>query len=141
MACPGLREHLAGVNIVNMTRGQRRNLAGLAALLLTVAGLGCARPGTPLDLTSLDSSQDQQKIATYHRREAVLFRLKAEEAAERLVVYERLFGPESEWVAGVRLLVQFYEDAAKEQERQADWHLGIARNGHSQSMTIRPTSP
>jgi len=122
-----------------MTRGRTCSQAGLLVLLIMVAGPGCARTTTPLDLTSPDSSQDQRKIASYHSREAVLFRLKAEEFSQHVVVYERLFGPDSEWAAGARLLVQFYEDAAKEQERLADWHLGIVNNGRPQSM--RPNSP
>ena len=122
-----------------MTRGRTCSQVGLLALLIMAAGLSCARNTAPLDLTSPDSSQDQRKIASYHSREAVLFRSKAEEFAQRIVVYERLFGPDSEWVTGARLLLQFYEDAAKEQERLADWHLGIVNNGRSHSM--RSNSP
>lgn len=117
-------------------RGRRCNRAGLLVLFLAVAGLSCARTPVPLDLTSQDPSQDQRKIAGYHSREAILFRLKVGEFSQRVVVYERLFGPESEWVEGARLLVQFYEDAAKEQERLAGWHLDIANNGRSQSMRL-----
>lgn len=123
-----------------MKRGRRCKRAGLFVLLaMMVAGLSCARPPGPLDLTSQDPSQDQRKIASYHTQQAVALRLKAEELSQRVLVYERLFGGESEWVSGARLLVQFYEDEAKEQERLADWHLGIAGNGHRPSM--RPTSP
>jgi len=124
---------------MDTTRGRRCNRAGLLVLFLAMAGLSCARTPVPLDLTSQDPSQDQRKIAGYHSREATLFRLKVEEFSQRVVVYERLFGPESEWVEGARLLVQFYEDAAKEQERLAGWHLDIANNGRSQPM--RPTLP
>jgi len=106
---------------------------------MMAAGLSCTRSPGPLDLTSQDPSQDQRKIASYHTQQAVLLRLKAEELSQRVLVYEHLFGGESEWVSGARLLVQFYEEAAKEQERLADWHLGIAGNGHRPSM--RPTSP
>ncbi|HEY6973051.1 MAG TPA: hypothetical protein VI359_01980 [Nitrospiraceae bacterium] len=124
---------------MDTTRGRRCNQAGLLVLFLMVAGFSCARTPVPLDLTSPDPSQDQRKIAGYHSREATVFRLKADEFSQRVMVYERLFGPESEWVEGARLLVQFYEDAAKEQERLAGWHLDIANNGRSQSM--RPTLP
>lgn len=119
---------------MDTTRGRLCNHAGLLVLFLAAAGLGCARTPVPLDLTSPDPSQDQRKIAGYHSREATLFRLKAEELSQQVVVYERLFGPESEWVEGARILVQFYEDAAKEQERLAGWHLGIADNGRAHSM-------
>lgn len=122
-----------------MTKGHTNNQAGLLVLLLALATLGCARAPAPLDLASPDPSQDQWTIARYHSREAVLLRLKADELSQRVVVYERLFGLDSEWVTGTRLLVQFYDDAAKEQERLAGWHLGIAGNGRTQFM--RPTSP
>jgi hypothetical protein len=41
------------------------------------------------------------------------------------VVYERLFGPESEWVTGARLLAQYYEEAAHEAEQLARRHLKL----------------
>lgn len=112
-----------------MTRGHACNRAGFCALLLALAALGCARAPAPLDLTSLDPAQDQWKIAGYHSREATLLRVNAEELSQRVVAYERLFGRDSEWVTGTRLLVQFYEDAAKEQERLAGRHLDLAGHG------------
>jgi len=124
---------------MNIARGHRCKEIGLLALFVAVAGLGCARTSTLLDLTSTDPSQDQRKIASYYSQEAVLLRLKAEELSQRVLVYERLFGGESEWVSGARLLVQFYENAAKEREHLAGWHLDMAGNGHSQAM--RPTLP
>jgi len=124
---------------MGIARGHRCNEVGLLVLFVAVAGLGCARTSTPLDLTSTDPSQDQRKIASYHTQEAAVLRSKAEELSQQVLVYERLFGDESEWVSGTRLLVQFYENAAKEQERLADWHLGITGDGRRQSM--RPTAP
>jgi hypothetical protein len=106
---------------------------------MIVAGLSCTPTPAPLDLTSQDPSQDQRKIASFHSREALLFQLKAEELSQQAAAYERLFGPESEWVVGARLLVEFYRDAAKEQEYLASWHLGIADNGHVRSL--RSISP
>lgn len=96
--------------------------------LTTVActALGCVSTTTPLDLTSLDPETDQRKIADYHRQDAVFFRLKARELAERIVAYQGLFGADSEWVNGARLLAQFYENAANDQDHQALMHLSIA---------------
>lgn len=110
-------------------------------LLLAFAALGCARASAPLDLTSPDPNYDQNKIAGYYSREAVFFRLKAHEFAQRVLVYEGLFGVDSEWVKGARLLAQFYEDAAQEQDRLAGLHLGLA--GHEQRPVpqVRPTIP
>lgn len=84
---------------------------------------GCSGTSTaPLDMTALEPSQDQGKIAAYYRHEAVVARQQAEELTHRAVVYERLFGPESEWVTGTRLLAQFYEDSAREAEQLAKRH-------------------
>jgi hypothetical protein len=52
------------------------------------------------------------------------------------VVYEGLFGRESEWVTGTRLLKQFYEEVAREQDRLADLHLELS-GGHSSNQSTR----
>ena len=54
----------------------------------------------------MDPSQDQWRIAEYYSREAADFRQKAEELHTRMLIYARLFGAESEWVRGTRLLAQ-----------------------------------
>jgi hypothetical protein len=123
-----------------MTRGRRCNQAGLLVLLAMVAVLGCIRAPAPLDLTSSDPYQDQWKIAGYYRHEAALFRTKADELSQRTAVYERLFGADSEWVTGARLLAQFYEDAVQEQERLASLHLGMARH-EQQAPYVRSALP
>ena len=102
-----------------------------AVTLLFLAGLlfatGCNRGlGGPLDASSLDPSQDHLKIASFYSREAMLSRQKAAEQASRAVTYEQLFGRDSDWVAGAQMLTRFYEDAAKEQDRQANLHLELA---------------
>jgi hypothetical protein len=111
-----------------MMRGRRCNQAGLFVLLAMVTAGGCVRAPAPLDLASSDPFQDQWKIAGYHSREAVILRLEADELQQRVAVYERLFGADSEWVTGTRLLAQFYEEAAQEQERLANLHLDLARH-------------
>jgi hypothetical protein len=89
---------------------------------------GCSGISTaPLDMTALDQNQDQGKIATYYRHEAAVARQQAEELNHRAMVYERLFGPESDWVTGTRLLAQFYEDAAREAEQLAQRHLKVPK--------------
>ena len=52
-------------------------------------------------------------------------RQQAEELTHRAMVYEGLFGRESEWVTGTRLLAQFYEEAAHEEEQLANRHLEL----------------
>jgi hypothetical protein len=101
--------------------------AAILVLLLTIFLLpGCSGISTaPLDMTAIDPGQDQKKIAAYYRQEAVVSRQQAEELTHRAVVYERLFGPESEWVSGARLLAQFYEEAAREAEQLARRHLKL----------------
>ena len=46
----------------------------------------------------------------------------AQDYHHRVAVYERLFGPQSDWVEGTRLLAESYEAAAQEQERIAARH-------------------
>jgi hypothetical protein len=87
---------------------------------------GCSRYSAPLELTTMDPSQDQWKIAAYYSQEADKLRQKAEELSARAAVYERLFGPESDWVTGTRLLAQSYEEAARDHERLAEQHLELA---------------
>lgn len=101
-----------------------------AAILILLLAIffqpGCSGKSTaPLDMTALEPSQDQGKIAAYYRHEAVIARQQAEELTHRAVVYERLFGLESEWVTGTRLLAQFYEEAAREEEQLAKRHLKL----------------
>jgi hypothetical protein len=96
--------------------------------------------GSPLDLSSPDPAYDQRKIASFHRREAHYFRLQAQELSERVLVYESLFGPDSEWVKGARLLARFYEESAEEQERLASSHLGLADHKRS-GPRAKPLSP
>ena len=89
---------------------------------------GCAGGSRPVqDLTSYDAGQDHWAIASNYSREAAVSRQQAEEMSSRVATYERLFGPDSDWVAGTRLLVQFYEEEAREKERLADLHLELGR--------------
>ena len=100
----------------------------LLLLLGFLVASGCTGgSGTVQDLVSHDPVQDHWAIASYYSREAAVSRQQAEEMTNRLAIYERLFGPESDWVAGTRLLVQFYEEEAREQERLADLHLELGR--------------
>src|SRR4029079_19649725 len=88
--------------------------------------LGCTRgPTAVLDPVSRDPGQDHCVIAFYYVRQATEARHQAGEMTNQAVVYERLFGRESDWVSGTRLLVQFYEEAAREQDRLSDLHPGL----------------
>lgn len=113
----------------------RPGVISLAAVACTA--LGCVTTTTPLDLTSLDPETDQRKIADYHKQDAVFFRLKARELAERIETYQSLFGTDSEWVSGARLLAQFYEHAAIDQDHQALLHLSIADDRRTQLFDRR----
>ncbi|HLZ35697.1 MAG TPA: hypothetical protein VKP13_16965 [Nitrospira sp.] len=126
---------------MNTTRGQQTYSRGLMLFLPLVLGtLGCVRTSSPLDLTSPDPAQDQRKIAGYYSREADFYRLKADEFSQRAHVYEDLFGSDSEWVKGARLLIHFYEDAAKEQERLSSLHLNLAAHGRH-DHSAKPVTP
>jgi len=67
-------------------------------------------------------------------------RQQVEVLTERVTIYERLFGRESDWVSGTRLLVQFYEEAAREQDRLADLHLELGR-GRSPGPSTQSRGP
>jgi hypothetical protein len=106
----------------------------LASFLLT----GCSGgPAAPLDMTALNPGHDHGKIAAFYRHEAVVSRQQAEELAHRAVVYEWLFGRESEWVTGTRLLAQFYEEAAREEEQLASRHLELLGDNQAPSPPTR----
>lgn len=108
----------------------------LVLLLAVSLQSGCSgRPTALLDPASRDPGQDHWAIAAYYSRQAAESRQQAEALTGSIVAYERLFGPESEWVTGTRRLVQFYEDAAREQDRLADLHLELGRGDSSDQQT------
>lgn len=89
---------------------------------------GCfSGPKDVLDPVSRDPDQDHGAIASYYTREAALSRQQVEELNDRAVLYEGLFGGESDWVAGTKLLVKFYQEMALEQDRLADLHLKLSK--------------
>ena len=79
------------------------------------------------DLVSRDPAQDHGAIASYYTREAALSRQQIEELTDRAVLYEGLFGQQSDWVTGTKLLVKFYQEMALEQDRLAELHLKLSR--------------
>jgi hypothetical protein len=110
-------------------------MIGVLALCIVVSGCGANVPLQAFERsTSFDPSQDQNKIAAYHRQQAVALRQKVAVLAERARHYERLFGAESDQASGTRALAQYYEDAAQQQEREAEAHAETARTG-------RPPTP
>ena len=111
-------------------QGEQRSMYPpvLVFLLSLFLMSGCTRGSTSVpDLVSHDPGQDHWAIASYYSRQAAMSRQQAEEMTERAVIYERLFGRESDWVTGTRLLEQFYEETAREQDRLADLHLELGR--------------
>ncbi|MEP6960266.1 MAG: hypothetical protein ABI980_16190 [Nitrospirota bacterium] len=99
----------------------------LILLLGFVLMSGCTSRTDVLDPASRDPGQDHGAIASYYTREAAVSRQQVEELTDRAVLYEGLFGRESDWVAGTKLLVQFYREMALEQDRLADLHLNLSR--------------
>ena len=98
----------------------------LILLLGFVLVSGCSSADV-LDLVSRDPGQDHGAIASYYTREAALSRQQAEELTDRVVLYEGLFGQQSDWVTGTKLLVKFYQEMALEQDRLAELHLKLSR--------------
>ena len=108
--------------------------AGWGALIvlcvLTMAG--CAQPVETIDRTSVDSLQDQMAVAGHYRAEAMALKEKAAAVAESAVRYERLFGPQSDWVSGAQQLSQYYAVAAQDLERRAEAYAEAARTRRQQ---------
>jgi hypothetical protein len=99
---------------------------------------GCGAPDREFDLVSFHSSIDQRVIAGYYHEEALRYRQQADELDSRVEVYERMFGPDSDWVAGARLLAQSYRLAADDRERLAQEHLDAGRNARPSASALRP---
>lgn len=98
----------------------------IGLLLGTACHRGPILPLVPLHTTAHDPREDHLNLATYYAHEAALSHQMAEELTNRVVVYKRLFGPQSDWVVGTQLLTQFYEEAEREQDRRANLHLELA---------------
>src|SRR5579885_1743546 len=96
---------------------------------LTIGLSGCYSPRTPLGLTSFDPGEEQVAIARYYQQEAERYRRRAEEALSQAAVYERLFGADSDWVKGARLLADSYFVTAEQHDDLAEQHLKRADRG------------
>jgi len=113
-------------NLEHVTRSHHIGWGVLFALC-SLAAAGCAPYSVEtIEMTSFDSSQDQKAIVGYYRDEAMDLREKAAEYAKSAIRYERLFGPQSDWVSGAKQLSQYYAEAAQDLERLADAHAKIA---------------
>lgn len=102
---------------------------GVLVVFCLLAVVGCAQTVETIDMTSFDPSQDQMAIVGYYRGQARDLREKAASLDESVVRYERLFGPQSDWVSGARQLSQYYAAAAQDLERLAEAHAEVARTG------------
>lgn len=96
------------------------------SLSLTACHRGPIIPLAPLHRGMDDQSPDHLKLASNYAREAKRSRQMAQEQADRAAAYEKLFGPDSDWVTGAKLLRQFYEESARELDREANLHLELA---------------
>ena len=102
---------------------------GILILLCSLAAAGCAQPVETIGTASVDQLQDQMAIAGNYRAEAMVLKEKAAAVAESAVRYERLFGPQSDWVSGAQQLSQYYAVAAQDLEHRADAYAEAARTG------------
>ena len=104
----------------------------LRSLLLGGACLlpGCVDAGTELELTTFDRGQDQEKITDLYREEAARLRYMARDLLDRAAVYGHVFGQDSDWVRGTRLLAQSYLDAARDHEAKAERHYQLSHESH-----------
>ena len=104
-------------------------VAVLSLLLGILLQAGCSSgPMAPLEMTTLNPSDDHQTIARHYRNEARLSRQQVTDLSNQVMIYEQLFGQESDWVSGTRLLVPFYQDVAWEQDRLAELHMNFGKD-------------
>jgi hypothetical protein len=121
-------------------KGVGARWAALVSVMWVVVSYGCGRSTVPLDMTTLDPSQNQWRIAAAYSQEAAVMRRKADELAYQAAHYEQLFGPDSEWTTSTRLLAQFYEEAARERERLAELHVTLS-HGHLHARPVLEGPP
>lgn len=105
----------------------------LVILLFVFAAAGCSSPAEKIDTSSFGSLEDQQDLAGYYRDQAAILKEKAAMIAESAVRYERLFGPQSDWVSGAQQLSQYYANAAQDLERRADAHDQATRTNRQRA--------
>ena len=87
-----------------------------AAILLLV---GACASSQPPDRGQQESAAVHDVTALDYEHEAAMYRDKAAALLERAAIYERIFGAQSDWVTGTRMLAAFYEEEARDRERQA----------------------
>jgi hypothetical protein len=109
----------------------------LAAMVL-VLWAGCATPDRGFDLDTFHPSADQRLIARYYQEEALRLRQQAEEFDARAELYERMFGPGTDWVSSAKVLAQSYRLAADDRERLAQEHLQAGRGTRPSVSPRRP---
>src|SRR6478609_10764431 len=109
-----------------------KHAAGASIILGLLFQFGCSSGLTaPLEMTTLNPGDDHQTIARHYRHEASLSRQQVDELSNQAAAYEQLFGQESDWVSGTRLLVQFYQEVAQEQDRLAELHMNLGKDRSS----------
>lgn len=123
----------------SMTNVSFRCLLWLPLILgTTLSAGGCIKPGPPLEMgfpNTQEVAQDHWKIAALYTQQAVAFRQRAEELNNQAASYEKIFGADSDWVAGAKTLAQFYENSARDREREAALHLDLAARQSSGTET------
>ena len=90
----------------------------LVTCMLTLHG--CSASPKFLDFNAAETADERRAVSEFYRKEAVMFRQKADEMAERATAYGPLFGEDSDWVAGARLLGEYYQQEARDRQRLAD---------------------
>jgi hypothetical protein len=93
-------------------------LALLAGMAIQMGGCGGHR--TPTESSTEKLYGKEVDLAAYYRDEAMMLRRKAEDMAGQAEAYRLLFGENSDWVSGARLLTEFYQRAAAERDELAD---------------------
>jgi hypothetical protein len=114
-------------SLLSKVRRQVQFLPPVPLLVVACAVVfqSCSANPTVLDFYTIQTPEERRAASEYFQNQAVRFRQQANEMAERAETYRQLFGEDSEWVNGTRLLSEYYEREAQERERRAaQYRLG-----------------
>jgi hypothetical protein len=81
---------------------------------------GCSASPKLLDFNAVETADERRAVSEFYRKEAIMFRQKADEMAERVIAYRPLFGEESDWVTGARQRGEYYKQEARDRQPHSD---------------------
>jgi hypothetical protein len=93
-------------------QGKSKAYSYVVVCLVVCFIVGCSRASQPSGTATQTVGFNQPS-----QTEVSFFKQQAQELHQRILIYEDLFGSESDWVKGTRLLERFYEESALGHDR------------------------